>query len=206
MIIPEIPGVVGVDECGRGALCGNVTTAAVVLPAKSVLDQHPLAAQIRDSKKLSKKKRDELAAFIKEIALAWAIGEASPAEIDQQNILQATMTAAHRALDKVTEAIPNVTKIVMDGTYFRPYKGIPYECIVGGDDAHLSIAAASILAKTHRDDAITAMCVETPELSKYGLATNMGYATKTHRDAIKTHGYVEGFHRKSFLRNLLPPS
>lgn len=185
----------GVDEVGRGCLFGDVVTAAVILPRDFPDDKW---MEIKDSKKLSKKKREELALYIKTHAIAYAIGSATPKEIDDMNILQATMCAMHRACDALWEQHP-FQKLVVDGNYFKAYprEGCTHELVKGGDNKILSIAAASILAKTYRDQQIADILREHPEYDKYGLATNMGYGTKKHCDAIALHG-ITPFHRKSF--------
>jgi ribonuclease HII len=184
---------VGVDEVGRGCMFGPVVTAAVIMPPTFRDD---VWKQIRDSKKLSKKKRETLAQYIKDNALAYAIGEASPQEIDEHNILQATMMAMHRACEGVERQM-RFDKVVVDGNYFKRYKEFPFELVKGGDDKVLSIASASILAKTYRDHLIERMLEEHPEYEVYGLSTNMGYGTEKHMTAIQAHGYTP-HHRRSF--------
>ncbi|NBX51190.1 ribonuclease HII, partial [bacterium] len=145
-----------------------------------------------------------IAEYIKRVAIAYGIGEATPQEIDRDNILQATFTAMHRALDALRSRLPReqgLVKIVVDGTGFRPYHNVPYECVVGGDHTWMCIAAASILAKTHHDQGILDMLAEDPALEKYGLRTNMGYGTKAHMTAIQQFG-VTAHHRTTFLRNV----
>ena len=188
---------VGVDEVGRGCLLGDVVAAAVVLPSSFPDDTWK---QIRDSKKLSAKKRDELARYIKEHAVAYSIGSATVEEIDTVNILQATMLAMHRACDVIVGKNIRIDKILVDGNYFKKYKDVPHEMVKGGDDKVLCIAAASILAKSYRDHMIHQLLEEHPELDRYGLATNMGYGTEKHRNAIKEYGETE-YHRKSFRKN-----
>lgn len=175
----------GVDEVGRGCLAGPVVAAAVILPLHY---RHPL---LNDSKKLSKKLRELLRKDILSDAVAWAIGEASPAEIDEINILNATYLAMHRALDKlpVTPAY-----LLVDGNRFRPYRDVPFTCMVKGDSRYLSIAAASILAKTYRDDLMCALAELHPH---YAWEQNVGYPTKLHRDGIIRHGTTI-HHRQSF--------
>jgi ribonuclease HII len=185
---------VGCDEVGRGCLFGNVVTAAVVLP--SVLPEDGRWKEIRDSKKLSAKKRKELAVYIQEMAVAWAIGEATVEEIDHMNILQATMTAMHRALTQVQTTCA-FDKILVDGNYFRKFGDTPHEMVLQGDANVLCIAAASILAKEARDASIQSLVATHPELEVYGLKSNMGYGTAVHRQAIRDHGQTQ-WHRKSF--------
>jgi ribonuclease HII len=179
----------GVDEVGRGCLAGPVVAAAVVLPPRY---QHPL---LNDSKKLSKKQRELLREDIVRDAVAWAIGEASPAEIDEVNILNATYIAMHRALQQL-EQEPEY--LLVDGNQFKPYKEVPFSCMVKGDGRYLAIAAASILAKTYRD---ALMCDLAEVYGQYGWEQNAGYPTKQHRDGIALHGATE-HHRQSFT--LLP--
>ncbi|MBF9252321.1 ribonuclease HII [Pontibacter sp. 172403-2] len=179
----------GIDEAGRGCLAGPVVAAAVVLPPKY---KHAL---LTDSKLLSRKQRELLRKDVLRDAVAWAIGEASPAEIDQINILQATFLAMHRAV----EALPQQPDfLLIDGNRFKCYKEVPHACIVKGDSKYLSIAAASILAKTHRDDVMAGLA---DVCGGYGWEQNAGYPTALHREAIAQHG-VTPHHRLSF--KLLP--
>lgn len=176
--------IVGVDEVGRGCLYGDVVAAAVILPPTSAFPDD-IWKGITDSKKLTAKKRASLTLYIQKHAIAWSIGRASPKEIDELNILQATMLAMHRALDGIQ--VP-VDKILVDGTYFKPYKNVPSECVVGGDAKVMAIGAASILAKHTRDTEILTELKQNPDLQKYGLATNMGYGTKVHCEALQRYG------------------
>lgn len=177
----------GCDEAGRGPLAGPVVAATVILPKKFHL---PL---LNDSKKLTAKQREKLVPLIKAEALVWAIGQASVQEIDQHNILQASFIAMHRAIDQLIAQL-RPTLLLIDGNRFIPYIGIPHKCIVKGDAKFASIAAASILAKTHRDSIMHALAIEYPV---YGWHTNMGYPTYTHRKAIHTMGFT-AHHRRSF--------
>lgn len=179
----------GCDEAGRGCLAGPVFAAAVILDPKMDL------SELNDSKKLSAKKREELREIIEEGALAWAVAQLSPAEIDKHNILQASFLAMHRALDQLT-ITPKL--LLIDGNRFRPYKEIPHHCMIKGDGRFLSIAAASILAKTHRDEYMLQQAEKYPE---YAWKSNKGYPTKAHRAAIAQYGATP-LHRKSF--RLLP--
>ena len=175
----------GCDEAGRGCLAGPVFAAAVILPsnfANPVLD---------DSKKLSAKKRQALRPVIEQEALAWGVGIVDEKEIDQINILNASFLAMHRALDKL-QRVP--THLLIDGNRFKPYGGISHSCIVRGDGIYASIAAASILAKTHRDEFMEMLHIEYPE---YGWNKNMGYPTRAHRKAVLDHGPTT-YHRRSF--------
>ena len=185
----------GCDEAGRGCLAGNVVAAAVILPTDYV---NPL---LNDSKKLTAKQRYALREQIEHEALAWAVGVATPEEIDNINILHASFLAMHRALDQL-KLRPEA--VIVDGNHFDPYvigKGLPDEgkilphtCIVKGDGKYLSIAAASILAKTYRDDYMTEQALRFPF---YGWEKNKGYPTKTHYQGIEKHGLC-ALHRKSF--------
>jgi ribonuclease HII len=179
----------GCDEVGRGCLAGPVVAAAVILPKKF---KHKL---LTDSKQLKKKDREQLQEEIKGAALAWAVAEVSHQEIDEINILNASFRAMHLALDKLKEQ-PEF--LLIDGNRFKPYRAIDYKCIVKGDSKYLSIAAASVLAKTYRDDLMEKLANEFPG---YGWATNVGYPTLEHREGIRTLG-ITPYHRKSF--QLLP--
>lgn len=178
----------GCDEAGRGCLAGSVYAAAVILPPDY---ENEL---LNDSKKLSAKKRYTLRAEIERDAVAWAVGVVMPEEIDKINILNASFLAMHRALDQL-KVRPEA--VIVDGNRFKPYQELPFTTIVKGDGKYLSIAAASILAKTYRDDYMQALAKEYPQ---YDWQSNMGYPTKKHRKAISEHG-VTPYHRKSF--NLL---
>ena len=178
----------GCDEAGRGCLAGSVYATAVILPPDY---ENEL---LNDSKKLSSKKRYTLRAEIERDAVAWAVGVVTPEEIDKINILNSSFLAMHRALDQL-KVRPEA--IIVDGNRFKPYQELPFTTIVKGDGKYLSIAAASILAKTYRDDYMQALAKEYPQ---YDWQSNMGYPTKKHRKAISEHG-VTPYHRKSF--NLL---
>ena len=175
----------GCDEVGRGCLCGPVVAATVILDAN--FDQK----LINDSKKLSFKTRLELDSYIKDNVIDFGIAELSPEFIDQHNILNASIHAMHRALDQL-KTRPEL--ILVDGNKFHPYNYIPHQCVIKGDSKILSIAAASILAKNYRDQIMIQLHEEFPE---YGWNKNMGYATKTHREALKKYGPTK-YHRKSF--------
>ncbi len=175
----------GCDEAGRGCLAGPVFAASVILP----LDfKHAL---LNDSKKLSEKQRESLRPIILKEALAYGIGIVSPTEIDEINILNASFLAMHRALDQLALR-PN--HILIDGNRFRKYQAIPHQCIVKGDGKFMSIAAASILAKTFRDDYMRTLHLQFPA---YNWNKNKGYPTKQHRQAIAETGITE-HHRMSF--------
>ncbi len=175
----------GCDEAGRGCLAGSVFAAAVILPQKF---KHKL---LNDSKKLTDKQRKALRPIIKESAISWAVAEVSAEEIDKINILNASFLAMHRALDKL-KITPE--SLLIDGNRFKAYKNIPHTCIVEGDGKYLSIAAASILAKTYRDDYMDDLHQQFPQ---YGWITNRAYATLEHRTAITKYGQTI-YHRKSF--------
>lgn len=178
----------GCDEAGRGCLAGSVYAAAVILPPDYKNEM------LNDSKKLTDKKRKQLREVIERDALAWAVGIVTPEEIDKINILNASFLAMHRALDQL-QVRPEA--VIVDGNRFKPYKDLPYTTIVKGDGKYLSIAAASILAKTYRDDYMDKLAEEYPQ---YDWKSNKGYPTKKHREAIRING-VSPYHRMSY--NLL---
>ena len=175
----------GCDEAGRGCLAGPVFAAAVILPTNF---RHPL---LNDSKKLTEKKRDLLRPIIEQEAIAWAVASITPKKIDQINILNASFLAMHRAIAKLTTT---PTSLLIDGNRFNEYKDFSYHCIIKGDGKYASIAAASILAKTHRDELMRKLAKKFPV---YDWNTNMGYPTKAHRSAILKHGSTK-HHRKTF--------
>lgn len=175
----------GCDEAGRGCLAGSVFAAAVILP----VDYEN--ALLNDSKKLTEKQRYALRTQIETDALAWAVGEVTADEIDKINILNASILAMHRALDGL-KVRPQA--VIVDGNRFKPYGTLPHETIVKGDAKFLSIAAASILAKTYRDDYMNNLALQHPV---YQWDVNKGYPTKAHRATIEEHG-ISPFHRKTF--------
>lgn len=175
----------GCDEAGRGCLAGPVVAAAVILPKRFA---HPL---LNDSKQLTETQRELLRPIIEAEALSWGIGVCSPEEIDQLNILQASITAMHRAIDQL---VLSPELLLIDGNRFRPYPGIPHECIVKGDATYRSIAAASILAKTERDRLMLELALQYPG---YGFAEHKGYPTPQHRAALAELG-PSPVHRLSF--------
>lgn len=179
----------GCDEAGRGCLAGPVVASAVILPEDY---QHHL---LNDSKIINKKNRLILREEIKNEAISWAVGQYSNEEIDQVNILNASFYAMHRAVDQLD---PRPENLIIDGNRFHQYKDISHDCIIKGDGKYLSIAAASILAKTYRDDLMEELALKYPE---YGWEQNAGYPTKTHRQAIRDHG-ITPYHRRTF--RLLP--
>ena len=192
--------VAGVDEVARGTFIGPVISACVVLPSEFPDDNYK---QIKDSKKLSEKKRDFLANYIKENCITYGIGEASIKEIDDINILNATMRAMHRAID-VAYKKSTIDYLYIDGPNFKPYipRGydndmIEFECVPKGDSKYLTIAAASILAKDYHTKYIKELVINNEILKLYDIQKNKGYGTKSHLDAIHKHGITE-FHRKTF--------
>ena len=178
----------GCDEAGRGCLAGSVYAAAVILPQNY---SHPY---LNDSKQLTEKRRMILRKDIEKDAIAWAVGVVSPEEIDEINILKASFLAMHRAIDQL-KVRPEA--LIIDGNRFTPYQNLPYTPIVKGDSKYLSIAAASILAKTYRDEYMKELHSQYPQ---YEWSKNKGYPTVAHREAIKKYGTTP-FHRMSF--NLL---
>lgn len=176
---------VGCDEAGRGCLAGSVYAAAVIFP-----EDYENAA-LNDSKQLSARRREQLRDIIIRDATAWAVGIVTPDEIDHINILNASILAMHRALDQLTV---RPEAIIVDGNRFKPYQSLPYTTIVKGDGKYLSIAAASILAKTFRDDYMDELAQEYPQ---YDWLSNKGYPTPKHRDAIRQYG-ITPYHRKTF--------
>jgi len=175
----------GCDEAGRGPLAGAVFAAAVILPEGFY---HPL---LNDSKQISEKKRDILRPIIEKEAIAWAVTSVSPKEIDEINILNASFLAMHKAVDQL---LTRPELLLIDGNRFTPYLGIVHQCIIKGDSKYMSIAAASVLAKTHRDEYMLKLHQQHPE---YDWNKNKGYPTKAHRKAIGQFG-TTNFHRLTF--------
>lgn len=175
----------GCDEAGRGCLAGPVYAAAVILPEDFF---HPL---LNDSKQLKEKERDMLREIIEKEAVAWSVAAVDAPEIDKINILKASIKGMHLALDSLS-VLPQY--ILVDGNRFIKYKDIPHECFVKGDGRFASIAAASVLAKTHRDEYMKKIAAEFPQ---YGWERNMAYPTKKHREAIKLYGPCK-YHRMSY--------
>lgn len=181
----------GCDEAGRGCLAGPVYAAAVVLPKDFF---HP---KLRDSKQLTEKDREELRPYIEEHAISYSVQSVSEKEIDQINILNASFRAMHLAIEQLTTQ-PEL--LLIDGNRFSPYMGIPHRCIIKGDDKYASIAAASVLAKTYRDDHMKSLSEKFPA---YGWHQNKGYATLAHRVALQESGPTK-YHRKSFsVKNVI---
>lgn len=178
----------GCDEAGRGCLAGSVYAGAVIFPPDYENDA------LNDSKQLSERRRNELREVIKRDAVAWAVGIVTPDEIDKMNILNASILAMHRALDGLAV---RPEAVIVDGNRFKPYHDLPHTTIIKGDGKYLSIAAASILAKTFRDDNMASLAAEYPQ---YDWQSNKGYPTKKHREAIRLHG-ITPYHRRSY--NLL---
>ena len=175
----------GCDEAGRGCLAGPVVAAAVILPPDYKHEE------LNDSKQLSKKKRDAIRIDIEKEALYWSVAFVDNHEIDKVNILNASYQAMHKAIDQL-EQRPQL--LLIDGNRYRPHCNIPYECIIKGDGKYYSIAAASVLAKTYRDEYMEKIGTEHPQ---YDWHKNVGYPTEGHRAAIKNHGLTE-YHRRSF--------
>lgn len=184
----------GCDEAGRGCLAGPVFAAAVILPSDICERNGALAQALNDSKQLTERRRAALRSMIEQEAVAWAVVAVDNREIDTLNILRASITAMHRALDKL-ELRPE--HIIVDGNRFYPYGDTPYTTIVKGDAKYMSIAAASILAKTHRDEYMLKIHEEYPQ---YSWNSNKGYPSAAHREAIRKHGTTP-YHRMTF--NLL---
>jgi ribonuclease HII len=206
---------IGVDEAGRGPLFGRVYAAAVILPKDPATEYD--FSQMKDSKKFhSKKKITQVADYIKQNAVAWAVAYEDEAAIDKMNILQATQSAMHKAIKSCIEiaekkalpGAPPTIQLLIDGNYFNSIttydkvrcqiKATPHVCIEGGDNKYAAIAAASILAKVSRDTYIEDLCAENPELNeKYGILSNKGYGARRHIDGIKQYG-ITIWHRRSF--------
>jgi len=180
----------GCDEAGRGCLAGPVFAAAVIFPPDFKL------IGVNDSKKLTAVQRYALREIIQKKAIAYAVGQVDAEEIDRINILNASFVAMHRALDSLSVS---AEFLIIDGNRFKPYNSIPHECIIEGDGKYLSIAAASILAKTYRDDYMSELAIDYPQ---YDWKNNKGYATVKHRQAVMEHG-ISPYHRKTFRTNAL---
>jgi len=202
----------GIDEAGRGPMFGRVYAGVVVLPKDDSFDH----SQMKDSKKFhSKKKIEQVAEYIKENAIVWAVEYEDEQTIDDINILQATQSAMHKGVKNVLSQLDKMTSVqldnillLVDGNYFKPYstlnktktklETLKYQMIEGGDNKYTSIAAASILAKVERDKYIEELCLQNPELIEhYGIDSNKGYGSKKHMDGIKQHGITK-WHRKTF--------
>jgi len=192
----------GVDEAGRGPLAGPVYAAAVVLPQRFGEDEETraLAECLNDSKQLTERKRELLRPQIEALAWAWGVGSCSAKEIDEINILNASIKAMHRALDQCVQRLggKHIDCVLVDGNRFKPWRDIDFQTIVKGDGKMMSIAAASILAKTHHDEYLRKAAARFPQ---YGWDRNKGYPTRAHREAIKLFGTCEE-HRQTF--QLLP--
>src|SRR5690606_27698443 len=180
----------GCDEAGRGCLAGPVFAAAVIFPPDFKY------IGLNDSKQLSRAQRYAFREVIQKEAIAYAVGQVDAEEIDRINILNASFLAMHRALDQLSVS---AEFLIIDGNRFKPYKSVPHECIIQGDGKYLSIAAASILAKTYRDDFMANLAIQYPQ---YDWKNNKGYATLKHRQAVMEHG-ISPFHSKTFHTNAL---
>jgi ribonuclease HII len=191
----------GIDECGRGCLAGPVVAAVVVWdPVWLDHNEHVYRKElevIKDSRKLSATRRKQCEAFIQKHAKSWAVEYVSEKIIDEKNISEATFDAMHACLDQLCARDVSFDCIAVDGNRFRPWKAVPFECVVGGDNIRLSIASASILAKVSRDEYMTAL----PEANTYDWGSNKGYGTSKHVKAIETHGFCDK-HRTSFKLKL----
>lgn len=203
---------IGVDEVGRGCLLGPVVAVAVALPKADVIQKDDLWKEIKDSKKLGEKKRYKLYEFLTKNSIAYGVGIISEKEIDEINILRATMKAMHKAIDecirrlKVVKSLhTHCIQIKVDGPHFKPYIppgeedewSIDTQCVVNGDATHLSIASASVIAKCVRDTHMVELVKQYPDLDRYGISKNKGYGTSVHMEALKAHGITD-HHRKSF--------
>ena len=191
--LDEIKPEAGCDEAGRGCLAGAVFAAAVILPPDICERNSALAQALNDSKQLTERRREALRGIIEEEALAWAVVAVDNHEIDQLNILRASITAMHRALDKLEIRPEN---IIVDGNRFYPYHDVPFTTIVKGDAKYMSIAAASILAKVSRDNLMEEMAKNYPQ---YGFEIHKGYGTKAHYQALAEKGPCP-IHRMTFLK------
>ena len=182
----------GIDEAGRGCLFGPICVASVIW-----LDEDPNPdLEIRDSKKMSEKKRNILRTYILDNSISSSVNFIDNETIDKDNILEATMKGMHQCIDDVSSNI-NIDTLLIDGPHFNMYDGISHVCVVNGDNTYKSIAAASILAKTFRDEYINRLVDENPELEKYDIRKNKGYGTRKHLEAIREHGITK-WHRKTF--------
>jgi ribonuclease HII len=190
---------VGIDEAGRGCLSGRVYVGAVILPREFPDEKYK---EIKDSKKLSRKKRTELREYIEKTAVAFSVCYSDPTEIDAKNILEATLDTMHCCVDSLIEAGTEPDLILVDGDRWKMYTNvdgdvIPNQLIKSGDNKYYSIAAASILAKVYHDEYVQKLCEQNPDYEKYDWLNNMCYGTQKHRDAIKKYGITK-HHRKTF--------
>ena len=193
---------VGIDEAGRGCLAGPVFTGAVILPKEFEDEDEDLINQIKDSKKLSRKKRSLLKGFIQDIAIDYSVTYKDNTYIDKNNILKSTLDCMHQSV-KNLNIVPEL--ILVDGNSFKPYYNdeelIENICVIGGDNKYLPIACASILAKEYHDEYIENLCNSNQHLDKYyNLTSNKGYGTKAHLKGLKKHG-ISLFHRKTFIKS-----
>ena len=200
---------IGVDEAGRGCFAGPVCCAAVIWDMNWLNENSDnlILNQIKDSKKISEKKRQQFSSFIKDNALSYGISMIDSNTIDEINILQASIQGMHLAIKECIEKIPElrINRLIIDGTQFKSYKSpyenefvIPHVCVTSGDNLYLNIASASILAKVERDNFMKNLCIENPEFDlRYKWKSNKGYGTKDHINGIKEYG-ITSFHRKTF--------
>ena len=189
--------IVGLDEAGRGSFFGRIYAAAVYIPDNLVI---PDNIQIKDSKKMTKKNRNKSYDFLINNVI-YGIGFVEPEVIDKIGIQRANIQAFHDALDELQNKLnEEITYVYVDGIFFEPWKMTQFKCIPQGDNLIKEISIASIIAKVSHDTHIETLVTQNPELEKYGLHTNMGYGTKTHRDALGLYGFTE-FHRKTFIKN-----
>jgi ribonuclease HII len=199
--LDEIKIELGIDEAGRGCLFGPVCVAAVIWPKQDPLYKGETPPVIKDSKKVSEKKRLILKDYIEQHCLAYSVQFISHEEIDKTDILKATMKGMHQCIDEIRKN-NTIDTILVDGNHFKIYTDenleyIDHQCVISGDNTYKSIAAASILAKTYRDNYIYNLVKENPTLELYSLQKNKGYGTKAHMEALQTHGPIKG-HRRSF--------
>lgn len=203
--------IIGIDEAGRGSLLGRVYAGAVCIgsdPEKWTSDALRMEKiVVRDSKTMTKKAREHSRVYIEDKAM-WGVGWASEDEVDRLGIVPANTLAMHRAIDELLLRHPILSEkkkeLRVDGTFFTTYPDMKHELVVRGESVHIEIAAASILAKTHRDAYVKALCQANGCLTRYGLETNMGYGTASHLQALRDHGATP-LHRQTFIKKFCPP-
>lgn len=187
---------IGIDEAGRGCLFGRVYIAGVILPNNIIELCQESKIELKDSKKISKKKRDKAREFIEKNALFYSVVYKESYEVDNLNILHATLEGMTDVVENIKKEI-NIEHILVDGNHFIPFDEIKHTCVINGDNRYMNIAAASILAKTYRDEYIKELCEKNNELKLYDLHNNMGYGTARHINAIKQYG-ITPYHRITF--------